>query len=154
MDGLEIRPTGVDGLAIRPTRIILRREEMTKRVLNVGHCGYDQRNIRRMIRKHFDAEVVRAATADDALAALGEERFDLILVNRILPGEPSSGIEWIRQVKADAETADTPMMLVSNYPDAQEQAVAAGAAPGFGKAELGDKRTIDRLRPFLDNAEE
>jgi two-component system chemotaxis response regulator CheY len=77
----------------------------------------------------------------------------LILVNCTIPGEPSSGIEWIRQLKADDQTAGTPMMLVSNYPDAQQQAVAAGAAPGFGKAELGAGQTIEKLRPFLDHPE-
>jgi DNA-binding response OmpR family regulator len=126
---------------------------MTKRVLNVGNCGFDHDNICRMIQKHFDAEVIPAATADDARDALNRERFDLILVNRILAGDPSSGVEWIRQLKADAQTAGTPMMLVSNHADAQQEAVDAGAATGFGKAELGDEQTADKLRPFLDDTE-
>ena len=35
---------------------------------------------------------------------------------------------------------------ISNYPEAQAEAVAAGALPGFGKAELHDPRTAELLR--------
>ena len=31
-------------------------------------------------------------------------------------------------------------MLISNYPEAQAEAAAAGAAPGFGKAEMNTGR--------------
>ena len=41
------------------------------------------------------------------------------------------------------------MMLVSNYEDAQNEAVAAGALPGFGKASLGQPHMLARLRPLL-----
>ena len=40
-------------------------------------------------------------------------------------------------------------MLVSNLEDAQAQAVAAGAQPGFGKAALQKPRTIELLREYL-----
>ncbi len=40
-------------------------------------------------------------------------------------------------------------MLVSNYADAQKEAVEAGALPGFGKADLGDGQTHERLRNAL-----
>jgi hypothetical protein len=40
-------------------------------------------------------------------------------------------------------------MLVSNYPEYQEQAVGAGAAMGFGKAELRSPATLARLAEFL-----
>ena len=44
-------------------------------------------------------------------------------------------------------------MLVSNYPEAQAQAVALGALPGFGKADLGKSRARDALAPILARAE-
>jgi hypothetical protein len=40
-------------------------------------------------------------------------------------------------------------MLVTNYPEHQQEAVAAGAEPGFGKAELGQLATRDKLSRFL-----
>ena len=40
-------------------------------------------------------------------------------------------------------------MLVSNFPDAQAQAVEAGAEPGFGKKSLNAPETIARLSSHL-----
>ena len=42
-------------------------------------------------------------------------------------------------------------MLVSNYADAQQAAVAAGAIEGFGKAELGADETEEKLRAVLES---
>jgi hypothetical protein len=41
-------------------------------------------------------------------------------------------------------------MLVSNYGDAQADAVAIGALRGFGKVELRDPATRDRLAEVLN----
>ena len=41
------------------------------------------------------------------------------------------------------------MMLVSNYHDAQQAAVAVGAVPGFGKRELGTPKAAQLLREAL-----
>jgi hypothetical protein len=41
------------------------------------------------------------------------------------------------------------MMLVSNHPDAQTAAVAAGALPGFGKRQIGTPRVSEVLRQAL-----
>jgi hypothetical protein len=41
------------------------------------------------------------------------------------------------------------MMLVSNHPDAQAAAIAAGAAPGFGKRQIGTPRVAEVLRQAL-----
>ena len=40
-------------------------------------------------------------------------------------------------------------MLLSNFPEAQEAAVKAGAEPGFGKAEFDRPETVERLARFL-----
>ena len=47
------------------------------------------------------------------------------------------------------ERLGVPVMLVSNYPQYQQQAVDAGAVPGFGKAELRSPTTLARLAEFL-----
>jgi CheY-like chemotaxis protein len=122
---------------------------MTKRVLDVGQCSVDHSAIRRLIEGDFSAKVVQAHQLDDALAQLRSEPFDLVLVNRKLDVDYSDGLAVIRAIKADSSLAGTPMMLVSNYPDAQDAAIAAGAVPGFGKAELSEPATREKLRPFL-----
>jgi CheY-like chemotaxis protein len=122
---------------------------MPKRVLSVGQCSFDHAAINRMITSRFDAEVVPADSANETLRELRKKPVDLVLVNRKLDADYSDGLEIIKQIKADAELAKTPCMLVTNYPEYQEQAVAAGAELGFGKTQYGEPATLQRLSQFL-----
>jgi CheY-like chemotaxis protein len=122
---------------------------MPKRVLDVGNCVPDHAAIRGMLTKVFQAEVVQVDGPDDAFAALRKAPFDLVLVNRKLDQDYSDGLDIIKQIKADAELSSVPCMLITNYPDQQEVAVAAGAAYGFGKKQLYDEQTRSRLAKFL-----
>jgi two-component system chemotaxis response regulator CheY len=119
-----------------------------KKVLSVGQCGVDHPAISRVIRDRFAAEVVPADSAAEALAELRRGGYGLVLANRVFD-MGGSGLEFIQQIKADDALKDVPIMLVSNYPDAQQQAVALGALPGFGKAALRDPATLDRLADVL-----
>jgi CheY-like chemotaxis protein len=122
---------------------------MAKRVLDVGQCGMDHGAIRRLIAGEFGAEVVQAHRLDDALEHLRSEKFDLVLVNRKLDADDSDGMAVVRAIKGDASLEKTPVMLVSNYADAQTAAIAEGAEPGFGKAELAQPGIRVKLRRFL-----
>ncbi len=122
---------------------------MTRRVLSVGQCGLDHGNISRALGQAFAAEVVPAATASQALSLLRQGDFALVLVNRVLDADGASGLDLVRHIKSDEQLGRVPVMLVSNFADAQEQAVAAGAEPGFGKAALHAAETLARLRPYL-----
>jgi two-component system chemotaxis response regulator CheY len=120
-----------------------------KRVLSVGQCGFDHSRIASVLQTDHGAEVVSASTAGEALRLLRDESFDLVLVNRIFDADGGSGIELIRQVKQDEELGKVPMLLVSNYAEAQSEAVAVGALPGFGKAALASPKTAEQLREYL-----
>ncbi len=124
---------------------------MPKRVLDVGQCGPDHATIRRYLTRHFKCEIAQAHSADDALAQLNSGRFDLVLVNRKLDADYSDGMDVIRQIKANPQTADVPVMLVTNYPEHQDAAVAAGAIRGFGKLEYDKPETRERLAVALEN---
>jgi CheY-like chemotaxis protein len=102
-----------------------------------------------MVEANFDARVQSAATATDALDALRRQPFDLVLVNRVLDADGFAGLDLIKLIKADEALRRVPVMLVSNYEDSQQQAVAKGALPGFGKAGLGRQETLARLRAVL-----
>ncbi len=120
-----------------------------KKVLDVGQCGTDHGVIRRLLEKHFAAEVSQADDADEALAQLRAAPFDLVLVNRKLDVDHSDGLQIIRAIKADPALATTPVMLVTNYPQFQEQAITAGAEPGFGKDQCHAAATRELLRKYL-----
>ena len=122
---------------------------MPHRILNVGQCGPDHATISSYLTANCDCKVYLADGAEDTLAALKKAQYDLVLVNRKLDRDYSDGIEVIRQIKADSELADVPVMLVTNYPEHQEAAIAAGAVRGFGKLEFGKAETLERLRGVL-----
>ncbi|MBB03004.1 response regulator [bacterium] len=122
---------------------------MAKQVLSVGQCIPDDGSILRFLSSHFDVQVTRSPDKEDALSRIRTTRFDLILVNRKLDADYSEGMDVIKSIQADPDINTTPVMLVSNYADAQEKAVVAGAEQGFGKNDLGDSSLAERLQKFL-----
>jgi two-component system chemotaxis response regulator CheY len=110
----------------------------------------DQWSLSRTLQDSFGAEVIAADTPAQALDQMRQENFALVLVNRVFDRDGSSGLDLIRQVKGDKELSRVPIMLISNYTDAQTQAIQAGAEPGFGKSSLGQPQMLDRVRAFLE----
>ena len=121
----------------------------TRRVLDVGQCALDHTAISRLLNEHFDVEVHRADVADEVFELMRDQRFDLVLINRRLDADDSDGTAIIRRMKNNQAAANTPVMLVSNYPDAQAAAVELGAETGFGKAGLHQPAIVDRLAGIL-----
>ncbi len=122
---------------------------MPKRVLDVGQCSLDHGSIRRLVEAQFGAQVVQAHQIHDALATLRKEAFDLVLVNRKLDTDGDDGLKLVQAMKADAQLSATPVMLVTNFAEHQQTAIAAGAEPGFGKAQLDEPATREKLSRFL-----
>ncbi|MCA9121402.1 MAG: response regulator [Planctomycetaceae bacterium] len=127
---------------------------MTKRVLDVGNCVPDHASIRSLIENNFDAKVLQAHGLEDAFAALRANKIDLVLVNRKLDQDYSDGIEIIKQIKADADLATTPCMLITNFTEHQDMAEQAGAERGFGKLEFAAPKTRERLSEILCRADQ
>lgn len=121
------------------------------RILNVGQCGFDKSNLTRFFDQHFRAQVSSVDTFDEALAKLRAGSFNLVLVNRISDADGSPGLELIETLKADQALAEVPVMLVSNFANAQADAVALGALPGFGKSDLRDPKTVENLSAVLNS---
>jgi two-component system chemotaxis response regulator CheY len=122
---------------------------IAKRVLSVGQCGADHWSISRTLQRAFAVEVEPAATAVQALQKLRQGSYALVLVNRVFDADGGSGLDLIGQLKADGQLREVPVMLVSNYADAQQQATAAGALPGFGKASLGSPQMLQSVGACL-----
>jgi len=123
------------------------------RVLSVGQCGVDHAAIGGLLRREFDADVVPADSLEEALDALRNGRFDLVLANRVF-AYGGSGLDLIAAIKADESLKDVPVVLVSDLPEAQRQAERLGALPGFGKSALGRPETARRLAAVLDGHKE
>lgn len=122
---------------------------MSKRVLSVGQCGPDHSCLTRFLTSHFDVEVIPACIGCDAMQKLRNGKYDLVLINRKLDEDYSDGMEIVKAIKGDAELASVPVMLITNYCQHQEEAIAAGAIRGFGKMEYNKPETLERLKAVL-----
>jgi DNA-binding response OmpR family regulator len=122
---------------------------MPKKLLDVGNCGPDHHSLTMLVGRHFQVDITKVDGMTDALEALRSNTFDLVVVNRLMDRDGSSGLEIIKAIKADEAMKATPVMMVTNFPDHQKLAVEAGAEPGYGKSSLFDDATVDLLRPFL-----
>ena len=124
--------------------------DMSKKVLLVGHCGPDSSYLKMVVRSaNPKAQILMADDRNELNNAL-EQGVDLALFNRELGYgfDESRGVEVIRSLKE--MRPEQRMMLVSNYPEAQEAAEQAGALPGFGKREIGSPRVVQLLKDALD----
>lgn len=120
-----------------------------RRVLDVGNCDPDHSGIRLMLLRNFDVQIERVMFVPEALALLERTTCDLVLVNRLIFADGSDGLELVRAMRADQRFQGTPVMLISNFPEAQRAAQAAGAVPGFGKARVGAPETVELLAEYL-----
>lgn len=119
-------------------------------LLDVGNCDPDHSTISRMLNEHFDVSIDRVMFVDEALAKLNENpNYHLVLVNRLIFADRSPGIELVHQTQADKKLKNIPVMMVSNFEEAQQQAVEAGAVRGFGKDAIFENSTADQLSKYL-----
>jgi hypothetical protein len=119
------------------------------KVLLVGHCGPDNTYLHMAVKSALGSATFAAAEDPEELERALGEGVDLILINRELGWgfDPAGGVEMIRLLKP--KYPHVKMMLISNYPDAQAAAVAAGALPGFGKRQIGSPVATTMLRDAM-----
>lgn len=115
-----------------------------KKVALVGHCGPDSFLLVNAVRSAVpDAEVIKNTEEKD----LWDSGAELLLVNRVLDGfyADEKGLRIIEEAASKGVAA----MIISNYDDAQQAAVAAGGKPGFGKTEVRSDKARDAIRSAL-----
>jgi len=118
-------------------------------ILLVGHCGPDEHLLKAAISRIVDgARFLSVGSVAELERSFPEGA--LALVNRELDGDfaDTDGVRLIEQWAGRGGA----MILVSNYPEAQERAQAAGAAPGFGKSGLYKAKTRDLVRAAIEGA--
>jgi len=95
-----------------------------------------------------DAQIL-AADSDTEIEHQISSGADLLLLNRVLDYgfAVNSGVDLLRELKKKHPAIKA--MLVSNYEDAQEKAVAEGALPGFGKRDIGSTKVKQMLQSAL-----
>lgn len=123
---------------------------MPKRIALIGHCGPDGSYLRMAVsRADRDINVIVIDDEQELRQAI-DSGVDLLLINRVLNYgfDESEGVAVIRKLRA--EHPELKIMLVSNYPESQAAAIAAGALTGFGKREIGSPRVTQLIRDALN----
>jgi DNA-binding response OmpR family regulator len=108
-------------------------------------CDDDER-LRELMRVtlELDYDCVEAGDADAALELFRSARPAVALLDVMLPGK--SGIDLLREVRADPELATTPVIVVSAWTrDTDRDAAADAGASAF----LGKPFEIDELRKLV-----
>ncbi|MFK7778965.1 MAG: hypothetical protein QM501_12735 [Gimesia sp.] len=122
---------------------------MSKRVLSVGQCVPDSNSLVRFLTSHFDVDIELSDVEIDTIKKIENQSYDLVLINRKLDADYSDGIELIQKIKSLTDVKPCTMMLISNYPEYQDEAVQAGAEYGIGKNEYQNPESVERLKPYL-----
>ncbi|MGN6725224.1 MAG: response regulator [Tepidisphaeraceae bacterium] len=118
---------------------------MSRKIALVGHCGPDSYMLRSQVKHAIKDSQVDMITHAAGLERAIAEGVELLLVNRVLDGsfDDQEGVSLIKRIAATHPHVAT--MLISNYPESQQAAEAAGARPGFGKSEVGSAKMRDAL---------
>ncbi len=122
---------------------------MPKRVLDVGNCAPDFAAISRLLSGSFDCVIDQAHGLADTLSKLLAGEYALVTINRKLDRDYSDGVEILKAIKADVGISDVPVMLITNFDEHQDTAVALGAERGFGKLEFEQPETLVKLQAIL-----
>lgn len=123
--------------------------QKVKRVGLVGHCSPDSSHLTMAVTGAVPGVKVIRVTDDAGTEKLLADGVDLLLINRAMEHGYSEaiGTDYLRLLKQKAPNVK--MMLITNYPDVQEQAVALGALPGFGKNSVMSAETKQKLQDAL-----
>src|SRR5579883_641582 len=116
----------------------------------------DQSSNLRLLRTTLERagyRVLEAGDAEEARQALSSTRPDVILMDIQLPGQ--DGLSFTRELKAQPETADIPVVAVTAYAMAgdEERALAAGCTAYIAKP-LDTRALPARLAAILDGAQQ
>lgn len=96
-------------------------------------------------------EVVSAYNGEEGLKKIKEEKPDFVLLDLILPG--IDGFEVLERLKNDKETADIPVVILSNLgqKDDIEKGFKLGAEDFLVKAYFTPGEIVEKIRAILKN---
>lgn len=87
---------------------------------------------------HADLELVGAVeTAEEALAMVGEEQPDVVVMDLVLPG--MSGLEAVRALRRTGKRTPVVIVTLHDGPTLRGEAMAAGADAFVSKSAIGDR---------------
>ncbi|MGB5082025.1 MAG: response regulator [Burkholderiales bacterium] len=112
----------------RRHRVLIIDDQEPMRLLLAQFVGQD-----------LGAEVTLAGTCEGALRFLGENTYDVILLDLLMPG--IGGIEVLKRVRAESANQSTPVILVTVLAQAQsaDERISPARARALGANDLVSK---------------
>ncbi|MCK9578456.1 response regulator [bacterium] len=112
----------------------------------------DDKFLRELMAKklmNMNYEVSVAVDGEEGIQKIKEEKPDLVLLDLILPG--INGFEVLEKAKADAETVDIPVIILSNLGQGEdiERGLKLGAKDFLVKAHFTPQEIIEKLQTYI-----
>lgn len=94
-------------------------------------------------------QTATSVTGEDGLAKAKAEKPDLILLDQVLPD--LSGNDVLKSLKADDQTKDIPVILLSNFSQEElvKNALNEGAIDYVFKYQVEPKDVVDKIKQVL-----
>lgn len=117
----------------------------------------DEEALARVLKEKFEGEDFEVELAMDggmALSVIQKMRPDLVLLDLMLPKR--DGIDILKDIKADRELENLPVIVLSNLDGDEDikQAIALGAKDYFVKSQHPIKEVVEKVKDFLINPQE
>ena len=96
-------------------------------------------------------QVTQAKDGDEALIMLRKDKFDLVLLDIILP--KISGFEVMETMKSDPNIQEVPIVIISNLGQESdvEKGQSLGAVGYFIKAQLSIEELVSKIKEFFSS---
>ena len=117
------------------------------KILLVDDHAVVRRGVRALLADEYpDAQFGEAANSAEAMQALRQRRWDLLMLDVSLPGR--GGIDLLMEIRA--ERADLPVIMLSMHPESEfaVRAIKAGAA-GYLTKQSADEELLGAVRKVL-----
>jgi CheY-like chemotaxis protein len=95
-------------------------------------------------------EVINAANGQDGINQVKTQKPDLVLLDQIMPDMLGNAV--LTTLKQDPDTAQIPVMLISNYNENQmmKDAIAQGAVDYILKYQIETQDLVDKVKSLLN----
>lgn len=117
----------------------------------------DEEALARVLKEKFEGEEFTVELAMDgkvALPIIQKMRPDLVLLDLMLPKR--DGIDVLKDIKADRDLENLPVIVLSNLDGDEDikQAIALGAKDYFVKSQHPIKEVVEKVKDFLINPQQ
>lgn len=94
-------------------------------------------------------KVISVFSAEEGLKIISEEKIDLVILDILLPKK--TGIYFLEKQKANPEISTVPVIVFSNYNDAETQLKAEefGAKAYLSKTRITPAELIEKIKEYL-----